>query len=238
MSKYNAETVIAAADFDTVASALGLTVGKKRNYDNVPFLCPAHPDKKIGNCSYSKKKKLWHCFACQEGGNIVQLVSICLYGDKKHFSDSLDYLGDLFGLPKEDRSARPRKPLPFLSMKEQETLGIHNGNILVERIKPTEEELADPYFEYEYRDKEIAQRSVLMDLYENDFDAYVDLIHRKYQEKLERATRIQKDFEESYNKLFSKGLFRQALQAKSLRGTENEETLEELEKIRQKYNIA
>ena len=44
------------------------------------ILCPFHPDKKP-SCRVELDKKIWHCFACGESGNILEFVAR-LEGDK------------------------------------------------------------------------------------------------------------------------------------------------------------
>jgi DNA primase len=36
--------------------------------------CPFHPDKRP-SCRVELDKKIWHCFACQESGNILEFVA-------------------------------------------------------------------------------------------------------------------------------------------------------------------
>src|SRR3954467_2433879 len=59
------------ADFRAILAHYGLKpVGKG---DQVKVLCPFHPDEEP-SCSVNLGKRIYHCFACQAAGNVLEFV--------------------------------------------------------------------------------------------------------------------------------------------------------------------
>ena len=90
------------------------------------ILCPFHPDKKP-SCRVEFGKKIWHCFACHESGNILEFVAR-LEGDKDDLRAAAMKIAEVCGIAtaasrepaaKSSRTAQhsrkgagPQKPTP------------------------------------------------------------------------------------------------------------------------------
>ncbi len=49
---------------------------ENRYSDEINILCPFHNDTRFGNAYINEETGLFHCFSCQEGGNIYRFVAL------------------------------------------------------------------------------------------------------------------------------------------------------------------
>ncbi len=70
-SRINFDELKARADFRLVLSHYGLTPVGEGN--QVKIRCPFHDDERP-SCSVNLEKKLFHCFACDQRGNVLDFV--------------------------------------------------------------------------------------------------------------------------------------------------------------------
>lgn len=113
MLRYSAEAIKAAAqDPERVASVLGLKV-QQRTRTGVRVLCPWHREKNASCALLAKDGTLFaHCFACQEGGDVLALAGAVWGMDlDTSFPELCERLGGALGL-RPDEEVRERRPEP------------------------------------------------------------------------------------------------------------------------------
>ena len=69
--RINFDDLKAKADFRLVLAHYGLAIVGQG--DQAKILCPFHEDARP-SCSVNLQKGLWHCFACQASGNLLDFV--------------------------------------------------------------------------------------------------------------------------------------------------------------------
>ena len=61
--------------FAELEQALTARQGKRETGGEIKFLCPMHDDHNP-SATYNTEKRVWHCFACGEGGGYVNLAGL------------------------------------------------------------------------------------------------------------------------------------------------------------------
>lgn len=64
-----------SADFATVLAHYGLKVAARRGKAEVMLACPFHDDREP-SCSVSFEKGAFHCFGCEQHGNVLEFVAL------------------------------------------------------------------------------------------------------------------------------------------------------------------
>lgn len=115
MLRYSSEAIKAAAqDPERVAGVLGLKV-QQRTRTGVRVLCPWHREKNASCHLLAKDGCIFvHCFACQEGGDVLALAGAVWGMDlDAAFPELCERLGAALGLrPDEEVRERARAPEP------------------------------------------------------------------------------------------------------------------------------
>ena len=146
------------------------------------FLCPAHSDKKTGNC-YIRGKKSWECYSCGAGGTILDLTKTILGLDT--IDEAAICLAEEFGLTKDVTPQDENKAkIPYGLIKE---LGIKNRrNILIPVGFSYNEDNKD--YTYEKREDNFYEKYLnikvnpIVELF-NDKEAFKWFIREKVHEK-------------------------------------------------------
>jgi len=92
--KWDIDKLRDSIDIRTVAECLGLEIKRLGHKDSI--LCPLHSDENFGSCYLYDQN--WHCFACGEHGDAIDLVRIVENCD---FNEACLYLSSLYGSTKE-----------------------------------------------------------------------------------------------------------------------------------------
>ena len=80
----------------------------KRSGSNYVGLCPFHSEK-TPSFTVSSTKKLFHCFGCGVGGDVITFI---MKVENLSFTEALKYLADLEGIPiEEDNSIDSKKAI-------------------------------------------------------------------------------------------------------------------------------
>ncbi len=101
IAKASIEAVVAAAD---MVEIVGLHTQLKKAGRNFSGLCPFHQEK-TPSFSVDPVEKLYYCFGCGEGGDVLSFVQ---KKENLDFSGAVEYLGERYGiaLEYEETSAR------------------------------------------------------------------------------------------------------------------------------------
>lgn len=155
---YESNYILERADPEYVLVANGVTLGqRKRNSIEMLCPCPEHDDKKYGNCSYNLKDRYWHCFACNRGGTLIDIVMMRHGWDTKDGKKAYDAMREICSLCGiecpgiTDKNFKPHLMPPLLTGDDLKLLGISDEPMTY--ISP-EEEKDDPFAEenvVEYR---------------------------------------------------------------------------------------
>lgn len=152
-------------DSEQVADLLGLETKSKGN--RISILCPRHNDRHFGSCILTARG--FHCFACEEKGDIIELTQAVLNCD---FREAVQALGDFAGI-KVSESTKVEH-FDIIRKAERELIGLST--------KPVRK-LVD--IELKYRDGILIGRTEnmktvftdpLLELYKTDKNAYNELI--------------------------------------------------------------
>lgn len=109
------DTIKQILDAARIEEVVGDFIQLRKKNDNYVGLCPFHTGK-YASLSISPSKKIFKCFACGEGGNVISFLQ-----KYKHLSyvESLQYLADKYGInlyPQEE-STKQLHESPFNRQK-------------------------------------------------------------------------------------------------------------------------
>jgi DNA primase len=77
----------------------------KRSGKNFSGLCPFH-EENTPSFYVDEEKKLFHCFGCKKGGNLIQFIQ---ESEALGFVEALEYLSEKFNIPLEYENAKGQK---------------------------------------------------------------------------------------------------------------------------------
>lgn len=184
------DKVLAYADAELIVRSLGYQLGRKTR-NSIQMLCPFpdHADRKIGNCQLNLEKKLFHCFACNRGGTIIDLVMLHEgwdLSDRAKSYDAMEKIVEIQGLPEaavDDGKGFVKKIIPPSLTREQESLiGLFNDPV----YSPSNVEI-DENGEME-ETKSLVVSSPLTLLRTEEPDVYCELVLRHAEEVRKRLT--------------------------------------------------
>ncbi|MCC0672201.1 MULTISPECIES: CHC2 zinc finger domain-containing protein [unclassified Clostridioides] len=133
--KETIELVREVVGIDEIESRMDLKNGKG--------LCPFHHDKRIGSFSVSKNKKIFKCFSCGVGGDIIKFVSLF---------ENITYVESAFKIALEKRLISEEKYKQILSKKlsESENLKIEKTyikqNLIEHQSKKADNEILNKIY--------------------------------------------------------------------------------------------
>lgn len=180
---YKRTELLQALDMLDVVSSLGLE--QFQTGTRIRIRCPQHTNgvDKHPSCEIFRDKKTYKCWSCGASGSVIDLV-MAVRGSDYH--DALEFLASLTGNSdayKEDDSYRKKaKKIPFLTLEEQNLLGLRNEPVYVSsnmkvgrEVGEQSEEIAEDL----YIDKKLSMGSPLRLLYDTDEDLYKNIIKEK-----------------------------------------------------------
>ncbi|MCL1913348.1 MAG: DNA primase [Eubacteriaceae bacterium] len=130
------EKVIDACDIVTLVSRH--TSLSKRGSRYVG-LCPFHSEK-TPSFNVDEEKKLYYCFGCQKGGNVVGFVMDIL---NCPFPEAIEHLAEASGIPLEEGGASPQGQAPGYSKKKRiYELNKHAARYFFSQIKKNSQALS------------------------------------------------------------------------------------------------
>lgn len=186
MSKLSArDRILNEADPEAVFAACGIQTSE-RTHKDISILCPCpdHNDQKFGNCRYNFQRKRWHCFACNRGGNIIDIVMMKNGWDTSDGAKSYEAMKEIASLcclsiPELEDDPKKKKEIielpPKLSETEMVFLGISNSPVKIKNLEVNDE---NPFYGAEEGDfgEKIIQYNPFTSLRTSDPDAYCFLV--------------------------------------------------------------
>ena len=203
---YNRSEVLAHADAEAVANALGIPIKRHGRFKQI--LCPGHmeyfgkPDTSYGNCVLTEKG--YHCFACNRSVNVFDMV---METKGCSFHDALEFVAGVSGVEGEEISGKSGKKSkkvkrfrnPLFNKDELALIGIAAfGRETPIKQEVLKEDAKNPINKHELHRFRLSDEShgmlemsnekyfSLYDLETHDFDTFFEMLRGKMKEAMNK----------------------------------------------------